>query len=221
MVRAFLPRDIVPLEQPIALVDERTGERIAHHEEVVPPRRLPTRPIGRHVSAVVRDLPGYGYAFVSIQQGDAVETQEIDETIRERVLPGELRRPRGLHPLDLRPRWRAGSWSTPTPRGRLRAVRLRPLRHGPHFNHMSGHVGAHDRTLLGDRAIGRHAAVVKAERTAIGEKLVVELQAKGADWVRTTIELHAGVPRLDLTYQLAKQGTPAKEAVFVAFPFAQ
>jgi hypothetical protein len=84
---------------------------------------------------------------------------------------------------------------------------------------MSGHVLASDRTLLGDRAIGRHATIVRAERTAAGERLVVELHGKGVDWLRTTIELHAGVPRLDISYRLAKQGTPAKEAVFFAFPF--
>ncbi|MFD0469064.1 hypothetical protein ACFQ0B_12660 [Nonomuraea thailandensis] len=81
-------------------------------------------------------------------------------------------------------------------------------------------MGAHDRTLLGDRAIGTHATIKEARRTAVGEKLVVELRGKGVDWIRATIELHYGVPRLDLTYQLAKQGTPAKEAVFLAFPFA-
>ncbi|MEV4158824.1 glycoside hydrolase family 38 C-terminal domain-containing protein [Nonomuraea dietziae] len=219
VVRAFLPRDIVPLEQPIALVDERTGERIAHHEEVVHPVDWPTRPIGRHVSAVVRDLPGYGYAFVSIQQGDAVATQEIDETIENEFYRVSY---------DVREGYIRSIFDKVAGRELVNADAAAGFGQyvydryatAPHFNHMSGHVGAHDRTLLGDRAIGRHAAVVKAERTAIGEKLVVELQAKGADWVRTTIELHAGVPRLDLTYQLAKQGTPAKEAVFVAFPFA-
>ncbi|GAA2374089.1 glycoside hydrolase family 38 C-terminal domain-containing protein [Nonomuraea africana] len=220
VVRAFLPRDIVPLEQPIALVDERTGERIAHHEEVVHPVDWPTRPIGRHVSAVVRDLPGYGYAFVSIQPGEPVETREIDEA----AIENEFYRVS----YDIREGYLRSIFDKVAGRELVNADAAAGFGQyvydryatAPHFNHMSGHVGAHDRTLLGDRAIGRHAAVVKAERTAIGEKLVVELQAKGVDWVRTTIELHAGVPRLDLTYQLAKQGTPAKEAVFVAFPFA-
>ncbi|MFD0541155.1 hypothetical protein ACFQY7_52330 [Actinomadura luteofluorescens] len=53
-----------------------------------------------------------------------------------------------------------------------------------------------------------------------GERLVVELHGKGVDWLRTTIDLYAGVPRVDVRYQLGKQPTAAKEAVFFAFPFA-
>lgn len=48
----------------------------------------------------------------------------------------------------------------------------------------------------------------------------VRQTAKGADWLRTTVALYPGVPHVDLTFKLAKQGTSAKEAVFFAFPFA-
>ena len=40
------------------------------------------------------------------------------------------------------------------------------------------------------------------------------------DWLRTTVTLTAGVPRVDITNRLSKVGTPAKESVFFAFPFA-
>jgi hypothetical protein len=40
-------------------------------------------------------------------------------------------------------------------------------------NHLSGHVLATDRTLLGSRDIGRRAMIRKAERTASGERLII------------------------------------------------
>jgi hypothetical protein len=62
--------------------------------------------------------------------------------------------------------------------------------------------------------------ITKAERGAAGERLVAELTADGLDWLRLTIEVHRGVPRVDLAYQLGKPATAAKESVFLAFPFA-
>ncbi|MGI5285482.1 glycoside hydrolase family 38 C-terminal domain-containing protein [Nonomuraea polychroma] len=226
VVHAFLPRDVVGVDVPIALVDARTGETVPHHEEFVDPDDWPTRPIGRHVHAVVRDVPGFGYVRLDVVPGEtqAPEPVELRELGDNAAIENEFYRVA----YDVR-------------EGHIRSIfdkrAGRELVNGdaaagfgqyvydqyataPHFNHLSGHVGAHDRTLLGDRAIGKHATITKCQRTAVGEKLVVELRGKGVDWIRTTIELHYGVPRLDLTYQLAKQGTPAKEAVFLAFPFA-
>ncbi|WP_084958819.1 glycoside hydrolase family 38 C-terminal domain-containing protein [Thermoactinospora rubra] len=223
VVRAFLPRDVVPLDAPVALVDARTGRRVPHHEEIVRPEDWPTRPIGRHLEAVVADVPGLGYARLDVVPGDAAAAEPVDLGL-EPVIENEFYRVT----YDLREGYISSVFDKRAGRELVNADAAAGFGQyvydryatAPHFNHMSGHVGAHDRTLLGDRAIARRAAVVKATRTAVGEKLVVELQAKGADWVRTTIELHAGVPRLDLRYQIAKQGTPAKEAVFLAFPFA-
>ncbi|MEV1238901.1 hypothetical protein [Nonomuraea sp. NPDC049750] len=223
VVRAFLPRDVVPADVPIALVDARTGETIPHHEELVDPADWPTRPIGRHLHAVVPEVPGYGYARIDVVRGEvrAAEPVELDlggvienefyrvgYDVREGVIRSIFDKAAGRELVNDNAAAGFGQYVYDR------------YATAPHFNHLSGHVGAHDRTLLGDRAIGRNATIVKAQRTAVGEKLVVELQGKGVDWLRTTIELHNGVARLDLTYQLAKQGTPAKEAVFLAFPFA-
>ncbi|MEV4899288.1 glycoside hydrolase family 38 C-terminal domain-containing protein, partial [Nonomuraea sp. NPDC055795] len=223
VVKAFLPRDLVPIEAPIALKDARTGQILPHHEEVVLPEDWPTRPIGRHLHAVVPDVPGYGYARVDVVAADTQAPEPV-EMGQEPVIENEFYRVT----YDLREGYVRSIFDKVAGRELVNADAAAGFGQyvydryatAPHFNHMSGHVGAHDRTLLGDRAIARNAAVVKAQRTAVGEKLVVELQGKGVDWLRTTIELHKGVPRLDLTYQLAKQGTPAKEAVFLAFPFA-
>lgn len=223
IVRAFLPRDVVGVEVPIALVDSRTGETLAHHEEFVDPVDWPTRPIGRHIHAVVPEISGFGYARIDVVPGESQAPGPVkldpsgvienefyrvaydvgegyissifDKRADRELVNGEAAAGFGQYVYD--------QYAT-----------------APHFNHLSGHVGAQDRTLLGDRAIGRHATITEVTRTAVGEKLVVELRGKGVDWIRTTIELHRGVPRLDLTYQLAKQGTPSKEAVFLAFPFA-
>lgn len=223
VVRAFLPRDVVGVDVPIALVDARTGETLPHHEEFVDPDDWPTRPIGRHVHAVVPDVPGYGYVRLDVVPGEtqAPEPVELGEAP---VIENEFYRVT----YDVREGYIGSIFDKRAGRELVNGEAAAGFGQyvydqyatAPHFNHLSGHVGAHDRTLLGDRAIGRHATITKCQRTAVGEKLVVELHAKGVDWIRTTIELHYGVPRLDLTYQLAKQGTPAKEAVFLAFPFA-
>ncbi|MFI7615896.1 glycoside hydrolase family 38 C-terminal domain-containing protein [Nonomuraea terrae] len=223
VVRAFLPRDVVALDVPIALVDARTGRTLPHHEEVVHPEDWPTRPIGRHIHAVVPDISGYSHVRLDVVPGatQAPEPVELDPT---GVIENEFYRVA----YDVREGHISSIFDKRAGRELVNADAAAGFGQyvydqyatAPHFNHLSGHVGAHDRTLLGDRAIGRHARITKVQRTAVGEKLVVELHGKGVDWIRTTIELHAGVPRLDLTYQLAKQGTPAKEAVFLAFPFA-
>ncbi|MET7463777.1 hypothetical protein [Nonomuraea sp. NPDC005501] len=223
LVRAFLPRDVVAADVPIALVDSRTGETLAHHEEYVHPDDWPTRPIGRHLHAVVPDVPGHGYARIDVVRSESQAAEPVEPDLGG-VIENEFYRVT----YDVREGYIGSIFDKVA--GRELVNRDAAAGFGqyvydryataPHFNHLSGHVGAHDRTLLGDRAIGRNATVVKAQRTAVTERLVVELQGKGVDWLRTTIELHRGVPRLDLTYQLAKQGTPAKEAVFLAFPFA-
>ncbi|MGW3347647.1 glycoside hydrolase family 38 N-terminal domain-containing protein [Nonomuraea rubra] len=224
VVRAFLPRDVVGVEVPIALVDSRTGQRLPHHEEFVDPDDWPTRPIGRHIHAVVPDISGYSYVRVDVVPGESQAPEPVELDQASGVIENEFYRVA----YDVREGYVSSIFDKRAGRELVNGDAAAGFGQyvydryatAPHFNHLSGHVGAHDRTLLGDRAIGTHATIKEARRTAVGEKLVVELRGKGVDWIRTTIELHHGVPRVDLTYQLAKQGTPAKEAVFLAFPFA-
>ena len=223
MVRAFLPRDVVDPEAPISIVDARTGERLPHHEELVDPAEWPTRPIGRHVHAVVKDVPGHGYVRLDVVPGETRAPEPV-EPAESGVIENEFYRVT----YDVREGYIGSIVDKRAGRELVNGDAAAGFGQyvydqyatAPHFNHLSGHVGAHDRTLLGNRSIGEHARITEAKRTAVGERLVVELRGKGVDWIRTTIELHDGVPRLDLTYRLAKQGTPAKEAVFLAFPFA-
>jgi hypothetical protein len=92
----------------------------------------------------------------------------------------------------------------------------------PLINHLSGHIEAQhgDFALLAGRSVGERASVVRASRSAAGETLEVALDAAGTRWLTTTITLAAGVPRVDITNRLYKEGAPAKESIFFAFPFA-
>lgn len=223
VVRAFLPRDVVAVDTPIALVDARTGERVPHHEEEVDPEEWPTRPIGRHLEAVLPGVPGFGYVRLDVMAGGDPAAGPVDLG-QEGVIENEFYRVS----YDVRKGHLASVFDKAAGRELVNADAAAGFGQyiydryatAPHINHLSGHMLVHDKTLLGDRAIGRHATITRCERTPAGERMVVELHGKGVDWLRTTIELHAGVPRLDLRYQLAKQPTPAKEAVFFAFPFA-
>ncbi|GAA1566025.1 glycoside hydrolase family 38 C-terminal domain-containing protein [Actinomadura kijaniata] len=223
VVRAFLPRDVVAVDVPIALVDARTGERVPHHEREVDPDEWPTRPIGRHLEAVLPDVPGLGHVRLDVLPGDAPaaapEDLGLDGTIENEYYRVAYDVRKG-HLVSVFDKSAGRELVNPDAAGGFGQYIYDRYATAPHFNHMSGHMLVHDKTLLGDRAIGGHAGIVRAERTPAGERLVVELHGKGTDWVRTTIELYAGVPRLDLRYQLAKQPTPAKEAVFFSFPFA-
>src|SRR5690606_15865668 len=90
-------------------------------------------------------------------------------------------------------------------------------------NHLSGHIeaaGTHRLALLSARPLGRRPSVVRAERTAAGQTLQVALDGDGVEWLRTTITLPAGVPRVEITNRLYKKASSGKESVFFAFPFA-
>jgi hypothetical protein len=54
----------------------------------------------------------------------------------------------------------------------------------------------------------------------VGERLVVEMAARGASWIRLTVSTFHGVPRVDLAWQIDKSASSGKEAAFLAFPFA-
>jgi hypothetical protein len=223
VVDAFLPREIVPLAVPVALVDSRTGTPVPHYESVVHPDDWPTRPIGRKLRAVVPDVPGLGFARLDVLAADKPGA-EPEDLGRDGSIENEFYRVR-FDPAE-------GVITSVFDKAAGRELVNPDALAGfgqyihdwygtaPHVNHLSGHVTATDTTLLSGREIGRRAVIRKAERTPAGERLVAELSGEGLDWLRLTIELHQGVPRIDLTYQLAKRATAAKESVFVAFPFA-
>lgn len=219
----FLPREVVPLAVPVALVDARTGALLPHQESMVDPADWPTRPIGRKLRAVVPDVPGLGFVRLDVVTADrpAAKTEDLG---REGTIENEFYRVR-FEPVD---GIITSVFDKAAGRELVNADALAGFGQyihdwygtAPHANHLSGHVTVKDTALLSRRAVGCRAVIKKAERTPAGERLVAELSAEGLDWLRLTIELHRGVPRVDLTYQLAKRPTDTKESVFVAFPFA-
>jgi hypothetical protein len=223
VARAFLPRDVVAVDVPITLVDARTGDPVPHREEEVDPEEWPTRPIGRHLEAVLPDVPGHGHVRVDVVRAGAETPEPVDLGL-DGTIENEFYRVT----YDLKEGHIGSVFDKVTGRELVNADAVAGFGQyvydryatAPHFNHMSGHMLVHDKTMLGDRAVATHATVTVCERTPAGERLVVELHGKGVDWLRTTIDLYAGVPRVDVRYQLGKQPTAAKEAVFFAFPFA-
>ncbi|RSN61721.1 glycoside hydrolase family 38 C-terminal domain-containing protein [Actinomadura sp. WAC 06369] len=224
VARAFLPRDVVPADVPIALVDARTGEPVPHREEEVDPDEWPTRPIGRHLDAIVRDLPGHGHVRLDVVRAAEPAPPPADLGTADATIENAHYRVA----FDVREGHIASVFDKAAGRELVNAGAAAGFGQyvydryatAPHFNHMSGHMLVHDKTMLGDRAIATHATVVRRERTPAGERLVVEARGKGVDWLRTTIDLWTDVPRVDVRFQLGKQPTAAKEAVFFAFPFA-
>ncbi|TMR32947.1 glycoside hydrolase family 38 C-terminal domain-containing protein [Actinomadura geliboluensis] len=223
VARAFLPRDVVAADVPIALVDARTGEPVPHREEEVDPDEWPTRPIGRHLEAVLPDVPGHGHVRVDVVRAGTAAAEPVDLG-QDGTIENEFYRVA----YDLKEGHIASVFDKAAGRELVNTDGIAGFGQyiydryatAPHFNHMSGHMLVHDKTMLGDRAVATHATVTKCERTPAGERLVIELHGKGVDWLRTTIDLYAGVPRVDVRYQLGKQPTAAKEAVFFSFPFA-
>ncbi|MFD0900833.1 glycoside hydrolase family 38 N-terminal domain-containing protein [Actinomadura sediminis] len=224
VARAFLPRDVVPVDVPIALVDARTGEPVPHREEEVDPDEWPTRPIGRHLDAIVRDLPGHGHVRLDVVRASEPAPEPADLGTADATIENAHYRV----VFDVREGHIASVFDKSAGRELVNAGSVAGFGQyvydryatAPHFNHMSGHMLVHDTTMLGDRAIATHATVVRRERTPAGERLVVDALGKGVDRLRTTVDLWTDVPRVDVRFRLGKQPTAAKEAVFFAFPFA-
>lgn len=223
VVEAFLPREVVPLATPVSLVDSRTGAVLPHSESVVDPVDWPTRPIGRKLRAVLPDVPGPGFTRVDVMSASGPAAEPVDLG-RDGIIENEFYRVR----FDLADGVIASIFDKELGRELVNLDALAGFGQYVHdkygtaanVNHLSGHMMVEDTTLLAGREIGRRAVIRTAERTVTGERLVAELSGEGVDWLRLTVELHSGVRRIDLTYQLAKRSTEAKESVFLAFPFA-
>lgn len=223
VVDIFVPREIVPLGTRVTLIDSRSGERVTFHESVVDPEDWPTRPIGRRLRAVAASVPGLGYArFDVLADGDrAPEPVDLGHG-------GIVENERYRVSFDAEEGFIASVFDKTAGRELVNGDAVAGFgqyiydRYGtaPRVNHLSGHVEAKGTALLGSRSTGRRAVIRKAERTAAGERLTVEMAAAGAEWLRLTIELPRAVPRVGLTYQVAKKAADGKEAAFLAFPFA-
>ena len=88
------------------------------------------------------------------------------------------------------------------------------------FNHLSGRIEALDLSLLGERTLGRHAAVVARESNAVVDKVTLRMVVTGAEWLETTITLPKQTKQILIENRLMKLGVLEKESVYFAFPFA-
>lgn len=222
-VTLFLPRETVPMTVPVRLADARTGALVPHRESVVDPVDWPARPIGRNLRFVLDAVPALGHVRVDVLAAGCPPAEPSDLG-RDGVIENEFYRVE----FDAADGFIGSVFDKTAGRELVNRSALAGFGQYVHdtygtaafVNHLSGHMLATDKTLLTGRAVGSRAVITRAERSPAGERLVAELSAEGADWLRLTIDLHAGVPRVDLTYQLAKRPTPVKESVFFAFPFA-
>ncbi len=244
LAEVWVPASVVDSSVPLALVDGRDGTPVPLLAG--PPETVPFRPRGRRLRFIATDLPPLGYARLDLVTGPVEAHSEAERAAVSAGLgaaglgsAGAAAIPvtNGVVALenefyrvgyDLTEGYIASVFDKAAGRelvnqdavgGLNQYVRDRYAT-APHFNHLSGHVVANDLTLLGGRFTGHGATVVRAERTAVGERLEVELHGDGTDWIRTVVELPRGVRRVDLTNRIAKVGGAAKESVFFAFPFA-
>ncbi|MFS8478274.1 MAG: hypothetical protein FWJ93_04765 [Micromonosporaceae bacterium] len=224
-VVVFLPASTVPLETAVSVVDARTGRRMAHHEEVVRREEWPTRPAGRRLVFTAAQVPAVGGVRFDVVAGDGPDAPvdlggdgvlendhyRVRYDLRAGVIGSVFDKKAGRELVN------TGAYA-----GMNQYVYDRYSTIGE-VNHLSGHIeaaGTHRLALLSARTLGRRPSVVRAERTAAGQTLEVALDGDGVEWLRTTITLPAGVPRVEITNRLYKKASSGKESVFFAFPFA-
>jgi hypothetical protein len=219
----FVPASTIPLSVPFGVFDARTERQLPHHEEVFEPEDEPTRLSGRRVQVRIDDVPSLGWARLDLRRGGTYPRSEplagasiengyyrVGYDLDDAAISSVFDKDAGHELVNT---------SSCAGFGQYVYDRYSTV---PHVNHLSGHIEARpgDLSLLASRTLGRRASVTRAERTAVGESLTVEMNGDGVDWIRMTLKLYDGVRRVDIVGTLMKRGAPAKESVFFAFPFA-
>jgi len=220
----FVPASTIPLAEAFTVHDGRTGTELPFHAEVFEPEDEPTRPSGRRVRVVVQDVPAIGWVRLDLRPGGTMpeaqrltdptqienEYFRVEYDLDDAVIRSVFDKQAGRELVD-----------TESPAGFGQYIYDR-YSTAPHVNHLSGHIEAvpGDLALLASRTLGRRASVVHSEKTAISESLTIQTDGDGVDWIRTTLRVHKGVRRVEITQRIAKRGAPAKESVYFAFPFA-
>lgn len=222
LVQVFVPESIVNVTGSLVAVDSRTGERVPTLATAKDGWLRRASPRGCLVEFVATDVPAMGWT-----RYDLVHVDEPSETV-ERADALVLRNEFFEVTYDDRQAMIASIVDLRTGRELVNTSALTGVNEyvydtygtAPHVNHLSSRVQARDLSLFTSRDVGRNAVVLRAETTPLGEELEVEVHARGVDWIRTTISLLHGVPRVDIVNRISKQASATKESVYFAFPFA-
>ncbi|WP_308466094.1 glycoside hydrolase family 38 N-terminal domain-containing protein [Rathayibacter soli] len=92
---------------------------------------------------------------------------------------------------------------------------------GVGFNHLANKLAVSERLeMLATRTLARPSRVVDRTTTELEQTLVYEYQADGVNWVRVTLRLRHGEPRLLIENRLSKPSRLVKESAYFSFPFA-
>jgi hypothetical protein len=92
---------------------------------------------------------------------------------------------------------------------------------GAGFNHLANKLAVSERLeMLATRSVGQPSRIVDRVDDHLEQRLVYEYQATGANWVRVTLRLRRGEPRLLIENRLSKPSRLVKESAYFAFPFA-
>lgn len=220
IVRAFVPAERVSFGTSFRVIDPATGDELAY---VIEPQQHPRfRATGQWVVFTAPDLPSMGYARFDLVVGELAEAPDaVPETLT-------LRSPFYEVQIDSV----AGFIASIVDRDTGRELVDGRAAHGfneyiydrytsaPGFNHLSGRVEAHDRSLLGERNHAGYASVVARESNAGFDRIRLRMTAPGADWLETTVSLPKQQKQVLIENRLLKHGVAEKESVYFAFPFA-
>ena len=220
LTRVFLPAERIAIDADFRLIDPAKDSEIPY---VLEAQSFPQyRATGRWIVFTAPDLPSLGYARYDLIAGKPAGTSsEIASTTT-------LESP--FYTVTIDPA--AGFISSIVDKDSGRELVDTSAAHGfneyiydrytsaPTFNHLSGRVEALDLSLLGERSVGRYAAVVERVSNAVLDSVKLRMVVTGAEWLETTITLPKQTKQISIENRLMKLGVLEKESVYFAFPFA-
>lgn len=217
----FLPAGLVPLDQPVALVDARSGSTLAHTERT---EDAGSRALGRYLTCRVGDVPSVGFVrldLVGAEVGPARAAALADPTHLENDFLAVT--------VDLSTGTLSSVVDRITGRELVSAASPFGLNHyvydrystiGRSNHNSSKFADSGNLALISSREVGGPAGVVSATADARGQQVVLRQQVVGAEWLEVTYRLPTGLAHLEITNRLKKASTWDKESAFFAFPFA-
>lgn len=245
VARVLLPESAVELDRPIVVRDGRTGEPLPFtaSAQINPVHRQS----GRWLDVRVREVPAFGTIRLDVVGEDSAGEQsgaglvppadeaaqanaraELAQRTRAELLTLENEFLRVV--VDEHRSAIASIVEIATGRELVRAdavvgfngyVYDEYASSGAGFNHLANKLATSDRLeMLATRSLAKPSRIVERHDDEIESRLVFEYQAPGADWVRVTLRLRHGDPRLLIENRLSKPSTLVKEGAYFAFPFA-